>query len=120
MSHLARLSVETAQDVQLAQIVGEIDASNVGELREELLAGVPNSSRALVLDLSGTTYIDSSGISMIFEMAASLNNRRQELRLVVVPRSFVAEVLAAVSIDQALTIDPAMADALEAFGVTSR
>ena len=119
MSELARLSVDSAGDVKLARVAGEIDASNVGELSEQLLASVPNTSRALVLDLSDTTYIDSSGISLIFDAASRLRNRRQELRLVVVPRSFVAEVLAAVAIGEAVSVDPALTDALTALGSTA-
>ena len=117
MNPLARLSIESARDVELARITGEVDASNVEQLSEELLEAVPNHARALVLDLSQTSYIDSSGIGLIFNAAARLRNRRQELRLVVPPRSFVAEVLAAVSMGDAVSIDPAMADALEAVGI---
>jgi anti-anti-sigma factor len=117
MNPLARLSIESARDVELARIAGEVDASNVEQLSEELLEAVPNNARALVLDLSQTSYIDSSGIGLIFNAAARLRNRRQELRLVVPPRSFVAEVLAAVSMGDAVSIDPAMADALEAVGI---
>ena len=116
MSELARLSMDSAGDVQLARVAGEVDASNVVELSEQLLAGVPNSARALVLDLSDTSYIDSSGVNLIFDAASRLRTRRQELRLVVVPRSFVAEVLAAVSIGDAVPVDPAMSDALKAVG----
>jgi len=99
MSDLARLSFETAKDVELARVAGEVDASNVEDLSARLLEAVPNDARALVLDLSETTYIDSSGVGLIFDAAARLRNRRQELRLVVRPRSFVSEVLGAVSID---------------------
>jgi anti-sigma B factor antagonist len=88
MSDLARLSVETRGDVELARVAGEVDASNVSDLSQELLEAVSNHSRAVVLDLSETSYIDSSGISLIFDAAARLRNRRQELRLVVPPRSF--------------------------------
>jgi anti-anti-sigma factor len=117
MSPLARLSTQTEKDVELARIAGEVDASNVEELTGQLLEAVPNHARALVLDLSQTSYIDSSGIGLIFNAAARLRNRRQELRLVVPPRSFVAEVLAAVSMGDAVSIDAAMADALQAVGV---
>ena len=86
MPELARLSLETQGDVELARVAGEVDASNV----------------------------DSSGISLIFDAAARLRNRRQELRLVVTPRSFVGEVLAAVSMEQSVAIDPALDDALRA------
>jgi anti-sigma B factor antagonist len=111
---LARLSLETKGDVELARVAGEVDASNVDELSARLLAAVPNKARALVIDLSETSYIDSSGISLIFDAAARLKNRRQELRLVVTPRSFVDEVLAAVSMEQSVAIDPALDEALRA------
>ena len=113
---LARLSLETQGDVELARVAGEVDASNVDDLSERLLASVSNQARALVIDLSDTSYIDSSGISLIFDAAARLRNRRQQLRLVVPPGSFVGEVLSAVSMQESVPIDPALADALEAVG----
>jgi anti-anti-sigma factor len=116
MPELARLSLESDGEVELARVAGEVDASNVDQLSEKLLAAVPQDARALVLDLTETSYIDSSGIGLIFDAAARLRNRRQELRLVVPPRSFVGEVLAAVSMQESVPIDPALADALEAVG----
>jgi anti-sigma B factor antagonist len=116
MPELARLSLETQGDIELARVTGEVDASNVADLSQRLLAAVSNKARGLVLDLSETSYIDSSGISLIFDAAVRLRNRRQELRLVVIPRSFVGEVLAAVSMERSVAIDPALDDALRAIG----
>jgi anti-anti-sigma factor len=113
---LARLSLETQGDIELAHVAGEVDASNVADLSQRLLDAVSNQARAVVLDLRETSYIDSSGISLIFDAAARLRNRRQELRLVVTPRSFVGEVLAAVSMERSVPIDPALDDALRAVG----
>jgi len=119
MPELAKLSVETQGDVELARVAGEVDASNVADLSQRLLDAVSNKASALVLDLRETSYIDSSGISLIFDAAARLRNRRQELRLVVTPRSFVGEVLAAVSMEQSVPIDPALDDALRAVGTSN-
>jgi anti-anti-sigma factor len=120
MPEIARLSFASEGDVELARVAGEVDASNVDELSEKLLAKLSNNARAVVLDLTGTSYIDSSGISLIFDAAARLRNRRQELRLVVAPRSFVDEVLSAVSMQESVPIDAAVADALEASARRSR
>jgi anti-anti-sigma factor len=114
MPELARLSLETQGDIQLARVAGEVDASNVADLSQQLLDAVPNGARALVLDLTQTSYIDSSGISLIFDAAARLRNRRQELRLVVTPRSFAGEVLAAVAMERSVAIDSDIDDALRA------
>ena len=116
MPELARLSLESKGNVELARVAGEVDASNVDDLSQRLLASVSNQARAVVSDLSETSYIDSSGISLIFDAAARLRNRRQELRLVVTPSSFVGEVLAAVSMERSVAIDPALDDALQAAG----
>jgi anti-sigma B factor antagonist len=114
MPELARLTFDTNGDVELAHVAGEVDASNVADLSQRLLEAVSNKARALVLDLTETSYIDSSGISLIFDAAARMRTRRQQLRLVVLPKSFVSEVLAAVSMEDSVPIDPAVADALRA------
>jgi anti-anti-sigma factor len=111
---LAKLSFESEGDVEVARVAGEVDASNVDVLSRTLLETIPNKASAVVIDLTDTSYIDSSGISLIFDAAARLRNRRQELRLVVEPESFVAEVLAAVSMQESVAIDPVVADALRA------
>jgi anti-anti-sigma factor len=113
---LAQLTFESEGDVELARVAGEVDASNVEDLSQRLLQTLSNQASAVVIDLTDTSYIDSSGISLIFDAAARLRNRRQELRLVVTPRSFVAEVLAAVSMQESVAIDPAVSDALRAVG----
>src|SRR3954452_16434134 len=116
MPDLARLSVETEGDVELARVAGEVDASNVENLTAQLLDALSNQTRAVILDLSDTSYIDSSGISLIFDTAARMKNRRQQLRLVVAPKSFVGEVLAAVSMADSIPIDPELAEARRAVG----
>jgi len=116
MPELARLSFENEGDVKLAHVAGEVDASNVDDLTTQLLDSVSNDSRALVLDLTQTSYIDSSGISLIFDAAARMKNRRQQMRLVVSPKSFVGEVLAAVSMADSVPIDPEVGQALRAVG----
>ena len=111
---LAKLSFESEGDVDLAHVAGEVDASNVEDLTNQLLEGVSNQSKGVVLDLTETSYIDSSGISLIFDAAARMKNRRQQLKLVVQPKSFVSEVLGAVSMADSVPILASVADALGA------
>src|SRR4051794_1294136 len=114
MPELARLSFESEGDVDLAHVTGEVDASNVEDLTNQLLEGVSKESKAVVLDLTETSYIDSSGISLIFDAAARMKNRRRQLRLVVPPKSFVSEVLAAVSMADSVPIDQEVDQAIRA------
>lgn len=67
----------------VATLEGEIDISNSVELETELSHAVPNHARGLVLDLSAVTFVDSSGIRSLFDLAARLGGHRQLLHLVV-------------------------------------
>ena len=68
-----------ARDVLVARVSGEVDLSNAASVTDRLIEATPNSATALVLDLSGTRYLDSSGVRMLFELAQRLRNRGQEL-----------------------------------------
>jgi anti-anti-sigma factor len=83
MTPLAQVSVEGEGEVPVAHVSGEIDLSNAGEIRRRLCGAVTNQSRALVVDLLATSYLDSAAIDVLFELAAELRQRRQRLRVVV-------------------------------------
>ena len=48
-------------------------------IRVGLLRAVTNQDHGLVLDLRDTTYLDSAGVNMIFELAERLSARQQRL-----------------------------------------
>jgi anti-anti-sigma factor len=75
------IAIERREGAIVAHLGGEVDMTNAGQVRDELLASVPNDALALVLDLSGCRYLDSAGIEVVFDMARRLRRRRQELRL---------------------------------------
>ena len=83
MSAAPGISIEPAGDVVVARVSGEIDLASAPALGEELAAAVSNRALGLVVDLAGTTYLDSSGVSLVFELAERLRRRQQQLRLVV-------------------------------------
>ena len=81
MTTPTEIAVERRTGAIVAHVGGEVDMTNAGRLRDELLASVPNDALALVIDLSGCRYLDSAGIEVLFDMARRLRRRRQELRL---------------------------------------
>jgi anti-anti-sigma factor len=111
---LATLDVQLGSDTPVARLVGEVDASNAAGFAKELKEAVPNTAIGLVLDLSETTYIDSSGVHLIFDLADALRRRQQTLQLVVPPDTFIADVFAAVSLSGAARQSPTLPEALEA------
>lgn len=78
----------------MAALAGDVDMANAHELRDSLLAAVTNQAPGLVLDLSRTTYLDSAGVHVVFDLARRLAARHQQLRLVVPPDAPVRRVLA--------------------------
>lgn len=78
----ATTTLSTRAGLTVATVEGEIDISNSIELETELSHAVPNDARGLVLDLSGVTFIDSSGIRTLFGLAARLGGHQQLLHLV--------------------------------------
>jgi anti-anti-sigma factor len=95
---LAALQISSVDGTPLARISGEVDASNARQFTSQLTDSVPNTAMGLVIDLTETEYLDSSGVKMLFAVADALNRRQQQLRLVAAPESFIADVLAAVNL----------------------
>jgi anti-anti-sigma factor len=100
-------------DVVVARLTGEVDLSNAAHVGDELSAAVPNRALGLVLDLAGTSYLDSSGVSLVFDLADRLRRRQQQLRLVVPAGAPLRRVLGIVDPGGALpiveTVDAAVA-----------
>jgi anti-anti-sigma factor len=92
-SRLADLELEATDDLLVARISGEIDSSNATELGQALLDRLSNSVRGMVLDITGVSYLDSTGIALIFELARGLEARRQTLRVAVADDGPVRRVL---------------------------
>jgi anti-anti-sigma factor len=103
-------------DVVVARLDGEIDSSNASELRLALAARLPSAASMLVLDLSGVTYLDSSGIALLFELGRGLAARRQTIRLIVPETAPVRRVLKLWAVDSIAPIDGNLADVLGAVG----
>jgi anti-anti-sigma factor len=114
MRVLARLVEEKDGDVPVAAIEGEIDASNAGDLHHRLRSVVTNRSEALVVDLVATTYLDSAGINLLFELGAELLQRQQRLFLVVAEQSAIARMISITGLVHAVPVHPTRDAALRA------
>ncbi len=86
----------------VAHLGGEIDASNAHEIQVALIDAVPNSACGLVVDLSDVSFIDSSGVRFLFDLATRLGRRQQEVRLVVQEGSNLHRTLALVQMSAAV------------------
>ena len=104
-SRLADLQIEPLDDLLVARISGEVDSSNATELRIAILDALSNSVRAVVLDLTEVSYLDSTAIALIFELARGLESRRQGLRLSVAGDGPTRRVLELCRVDAVAPLD---------------
>src|SRR5262245_27846509 len=68
------LSISSSRDAQstLVTLGGDIDLRNSPALRTTLLELVDAAPRRVVMDLSGVTYVDSSGVGTLVEFKRKL------------------------------------------------
>jgi anti-anti-sigma factor len=116
VSTLARLEDEWHDEIPVARLQGEVDASNVKEMGDRLRSMLSNRSLALVVDLSGTTYLDSAGINMLFALAEELRGRQQRLALVVGDGSPIARMVSLTGLDQTIPVRATLPEALSDVG----
>jgi anti-anti-sigma factor len=114
MRQLARIVPEThGDDIVVARIEGEIDLSNAQPIGNRLRELLTNRSVALIVDLGPTTYLDSSGIALIFGLFDELRRRQQVLHLVVPEGSQLTRVLNITGVDRAVPTHATLDGALQ-------
>jgi anti-sigma B factor antagonist len=99
-----------------AVLDGEVDVSVAPALMERLRDAVDSDVDQVVLDLSGLTFIDSSGLRMILVLADRLRERRRALVLVVPETGIVRRVLSVSGVDIVVPVVASMDDVPEVPG----
>ena len=106
--------VEHHDAVSCVTVTGEIDIVKAHELREQLTGAVRNEDLGLVIDLAGASYIDSVGVSLLFELAERLSARQLRMAVVLPEDGLVTRVLTIVNLDSVAEIHPTATEAVGA------
>ena len=112
-TELATIAFEDAERATVATIRGEVDLSNADRLLDELIARV-GATPWLVVDLGGCSYLDSAGLRVIARVDLRCRDVGARLRLVVDRGSSIDRVLAMTHMDEVMTVDRQLRDALVA------
>src|SRR5439155_17687863 len=107
------VQIRTEGDTVIATLRGEIDLSNARMIAGEIGSAVPNDAAGVVLDLSEVTYLDSSGVHLVFDLNERLNGRQQQLVLSLPEGSRVGRVLELVNVEAVVPIEQTIAAAVE-------
>jgi anti-anti-sigma factor len=91
--------------VELA-IEGEIDLTNWESVGERLNAEITNQTTEVRVDLSGVTYLDSSGLRLLFKLADRLSLLQVGLTLAVPDAAVNRRVIQLSGLDQVVPVRP--------------
>jgi anti-anti-sigma factor len=98
--------------VPIAHVNEDIDAANAAATRQQLADALGPDALSLVVDLSGTRYLDSAGIDMLLRLSDRFDHRRARLILVIPDTSQLKRLVTIVGMPEAIAIHPSLSAAL--------
>lgn len=101
-------------DVVVVTLQGEIDSTTVDDAKHTLVQAAVSGARGVVIDLSGVTFLDSSGFNLLFMVARRLQERKQPAAVVIPTRSPLRKILCGTALDRLVPLAGDVADAIVA------
>jgi anti-sigma B factor antagonist len=96
-------------------VMGEVDLATVPALEQTLLGAGENRPRAMIVDLTGCTFLDSSGLRALIETRTRLQRSNRPMALVLSNPS-VLRIFEISGCDELFEIYPALGAAVDANG----
>lgn len=79
----ARINTTTEGEAVHIAVSGEIDLGNAAAFESELRAAIADQPRAVSVDLTNLSYLDSAGIRILFVLASLLKPLQVMMKLIV-------------------------------------
>jgi anti-anti-sigma factor len=114
MTESTQPRVDYHDSVGVVTLHGEVDIVQAQELRAMLLGAVRNEDLGLVVDLTEASYIDSVGVSVLFELAEKLSERQLRFALVLPEGGLIERVLTIVNVGAVAGLHRTQEEALAA------
>ncbi|MBA3380775.1 MAG: STAS domain-containing protein [Actinobacteria bacterium] len=105
--------VDGTETVVVIPIHGDTDMHVVEELKARLSEAIDESPAAVVLDLSGVTFLDSIALGVLLGSLRTLGAAGGQLR-VVAPRPEIRRIFEVTLLDRVFAIDSSRDEALDA------
>jgi anti-sigma B factor antagonist len=113
-AQLGDVSFDRHGTTAIGVVSGEIDMSNAASVLERVASFVTPDDEALVLDLSALGFIDSAGLHALFELHATLGERRQRLALALPHGGHVARTVEIVGLPETIAVHETREEAIAA------
>ena len=105
------LTTTTHESAAVVSVGGEVDLGTAGELSDYLIAAMQQAGPHLVVDLSGVSFMDSTGLKVLLASNKRVHLVGGHLALAAPGRS-VRKVLAVTGLDQTFVVCDSVDDAL--------
>jgi anti-sigma B factor antagonist len=99
------------ENAVVVSIRGELDAFDVDELAEAFAAADHDGRRALVIDLSRVSFMDSTALGLVVRTVNEIADRGGSTR-VVLPETSARRIFEITTLDRVLPVAESRADAL--------
>jgi len=109
------IDVEQSSNAAVVTVGGDVDLHSAPLLRDQLAALVDGGTRAIVLDLSEATFLDSMALGVILSANKRLTAEQGHLE-VVVPTPEIRRIFEITMLDRVLDLHETQAGALRASG----
>lgn len=90
--------------IVVARMPVEVEISQAPLLRGQLIQAVDNRDLGLVIDMTATEYLDSSGVNLLFELGEGLAARQLGMAVVIPQGGLVERVVSIVDLGSAMPI----------------
>ena len=110
------ISIETKneEDLCILTVKGRLGITTENSLRQRVAALVEQSQVHIILDFTGITFMDSSGMSSVLSAMRSVSENQGRICLVCDTRH-ILRVLRITAIDKLMAIYPTLEEAITAF-----
>jgi anti-sigma B factor antagonist len=114
-------SVRTEQlsgDAYLIALTGEVDLYTAPEFKQELLDAIAKGAKHVVVDLSGTTFIDSTTLGVLVGGVKRLRTNDGQLSLICSDRN-ITKIFEITGLDRVFTIHASRDEAIATIGAST-
>lgn len=106
------VETESLDGVQVVHISGEIDISNEKAVNARVMEAASAAPGPMLIDLSGTRYLDSAGVRILFDVAAHFRAAQRLLKVIAPESATIRRVLTITRFDEHVPIYNSLAEAL--------
>ena len=110
---------QLGDDAYVISLAGEVDLCTAPEFKQQLLEVIEQGGRDVIVDLSNTTFIDSTTLGVLVGGVKRLRTNEGQLSLVCSDRN-ITKIFEITGLDRVFTIYPTRNEALSQVGTSSQ